>query len=383
MKIAHTADWHLGKIIFQTKLLEDQAQLLDDFCHSLDEQRPDVLIIAGDVYDRSIPPSDAVELLDHTLKRIIIELKIPILMISGNHDSPERLHFGSSFMRHMGLHVRGKLDGFDQPITFKDEFGPVDFFLLPYADPAEVKSFTEDETIHTHQAAYEKLIKQIMTNKISGRRSVLITHAFLAGGTESESERPLSVGGTGVVDASLFDDFTFTALGHLHRPQDILKEKVHYSGSLMKYSFSEVLHQKSYSLIELGPDTVSIKRIPLKANRDLRIVKGTFEEILEKGRNDNRNEDFILAVIEDEKAILNPIEKLRGVYPNVMKIERDLVAREKNSKLTVKERESKSDVELFEAFFEQITPEGTVYSDEMKKVVEDIFSTVYKEDDQR
>ena len=381
MKIAHTADWHLGKIIFQTKLLEEQSFLLDDFCRSLQEQSPDVLIIAGDVYDRSVPPSDAVELLDLTLKRIIIDLKIPVLMISGNHDSPERLHFGSSFMRHMGLHVKGKLDGFDEPLTFEDEYGPVDFFLLPYADPAEVKAFLEDETIHTHQRAYETLIMRMKANKIPQRRSVLITHAFIAGGTESESERPLSVGGTGVVDAALFNDFTFTALGHLHRPQDIVKDTIHYSGSLMKYSFSEALHTKSYSLIELTEDTVSIQRIPLTPKRDLRIVKGTFEEILVKGNNDSNNEDFILAVIEEEKAILNPIEKLRAVYPNIMKIERAFDPFERTSKLTVRERESKSDTELFQAFFEQVTTKETVYTDEMKSVVEDIFSTIYKEDD--
>ncbi|MEA1883705.1 MAG: exonuclease SbcCD subunit D [Thermotogota bacterium] len=382
MRIAHTADWHLGKIIFQAKLLEEQSLLLDHFCHSLEEQQPDVLIIAGDVYDRSVPPSDAVELLDKTLKRIIIELKIPVLMISGNHDSPERIHFGSSFMCHMGLHVKGKLEGFNQPITLKDEFGPVDFFLLPYADPAEVKMLLKDESLHTHQAAYEKLIERIKVNQKPGRRTVLVTHAFIAGGAESESERPLSIGGTGVVDAALFNDFTFTALGHLHRPQDIVKDKIHYSGSLMKYSFSEASHTKSYSLIELTDDTVNVQRIPLKPKRDLRVVEGTFEEILENGRNDSKNEDFILAIIEGEKAILNTVEKLRSVYPNIMKIQREALVFNKNSKLTVKERESKTDMELFQAFFEQVNPEDTVFTDKMKTVVDDIFSDIYKEDDQ-
>jgi exonuclease SbcD len=381
MKIAHTADWHLGKIIFQTKLLEEQCLLLDNFCHSLEEHQPDVLIIAGDVYDRSVPPSDAVELLDQTLKRIIIDLKIPVLMISGNHDSPERIHFGSSFMRHMGLHVKGKLEGFDEPLTFDDEYGPVDFFLLPFADPAEVKMLLEDENLHTHQAAYEQLIQRIKTHKNPGRRTVLVTHAFIAGGDESDSERPLSVGGTGVVDATLFDDFTITLLGHLHRPQDIVTDRVHYSGSLMKYSFSEALHTKSYSLIELTKDTVHIQKIPLKPKRDLRIIKGTFEEILENGKNDSNNEDYIQAIIEGEKAILNPVEKLRSVYPNIMKIQREDLVFNKNSKLTVKERESKTDQELFQAFFEQVNPEDTVFTNEMKAVVEDIFSTLYKEDD--
>ena len=382
MKIAHTADWHLGKIIFQTKLLEEQSLLLDEFCRSLEEQQPDVLIIAGDVYDRSVPPSDAVELLDQTLKRIIIDLKIPVLMISGNHDSPERIHFGSSFMRHMGLHVKGKWDGFDEPLTFEDAFGPVDFFLLPYADPAEVKMLLEDDSLHTHQAAYEKLIEQIKTHQTPGRRTVLATHAFIAGGDESDSERPLSVGGTGVVDATLFNDFTFTALGHLHRPQDIIKDQIHYSGSLMKYSFSEAHHTKSYSLIELTDDTVNIQKIPLKPKRDLRIVQGTFEEILVKGRAETNNEDYILAIIEGEKAILNQAEKLRSVYPNFMQIKRETLALDKNAKLTVKERESKTDQELFQAFFEQVNPEDTVFTDEMKAVVDDIFSDIYKEDDQ-
>lgn len=383
MKIAHTADWHLGKIIFQTKLLEEQAYVLDDFCHSLESENPDVLIIAGDVYDRSIPPSDAVELLDRTLKRIVIDLKIPVLMISGNHDSPERIHFGSSFMKHMGLHVRGKLDDFDKPLSFRDEWGEVDFFLLPYADPAEVKQFLADEQIHTHQAAFEKLLLKIKSNMTDQRRTVLITHAFIAGGGESESERPLSIGGTGVVDASLFDDFTFTALGHLHRPQDICTDKIHYSGSLMKYSFSEATHEKSYSIIELTEKAVKIDKIRLNPRKDLRIVKGGFDEIIQNGLNDENNEDFILAAIEGERELLNPIERLRAVYPNILKIEREALSFDKDSRLSVKERESKSDVELFEAFFEQVTPDETQFSDAMRTVVEDIFSMIYREDEER
>ncbi len=383
MKIAHTADWHLGKIIFQTKLLEEQAYVLDKFCLSLEVQKPDVLIIAGDVYDRSIPPSDAVELLDLTLKRIVMDLKIPVLMISGNHDSPERIHFGSSFMKHMGLHVRGKLDDFHKPLSFEDEWGEVDFFLLPYADPAEVKQFLDDEQIHTHQAAFEKLLVKIKANMTEQRRTVLITHAFIAGGGESESERPLSIGGTGVVEASLFNDFTFTALGHLHRPQNVSSEKIHYSGSLMKYSFSEAAHQKSYSIIDLTHEDLKIRKIELIPRKDLRIVKGGFDEIINKAQSDQNNQDFILAIIEGERALFHPIERLREVYPNVLKIEREALSFEKDSRLSVKERESKSDIELFEAFFEQVSSDETLFSDAMREVVEDIFSIIHREGDQR
>ena len=379
MKIAHTADWHLGKIIFQTKLLQEQTLLLEDFCRSLDAQKPDVLIIAGDVYDRSVPPSEAVDLLDQTLNRIVVDMAIPVLMISGNHDSPERIHFGSSFMRHVGLHVRGKLEGFDCPVTFEDAFGPVDFFLLPYVDPAEVKAYYEDEQIHTHQVAYERLIEQIKPKLSPSGRSVLVTHAFIAGGAESESERPLSVGGSSVVRADVFNDFTFIALGHLHRPQDIVTGKVHYSGSLMKYSFSEALHTKSYSIIELNADGVRVERIPLKPHRDLRTVQGTFDEIIQTGQSDPNSEDYILAVIQEEKAILNPIEKLRAVYPNVMKIQRELSSLDGHAKLKAKDREALSDIELFKAFFEQVTPEGTAFTDEMKALAQDLFNTIYKE----
>jgi exonuclease SbcD len=379
VKIIHTADWHLGKIIFQTRLIEEQKQVIQSFLEALEIEKPDAVIIAGDVYDRASPPSEAVELLDNTLKNIIFDLKTPLFLIAGNHDSAERIHFGSEFMKVNGLFVRGKLESFEHPVTLYDEFGEVDFYLLPYIDPAEVKHYLNDEEIHTHQQAYEKLIKQLTDQRKEKSRSVLIGHAFVAGGEESDSERPLSVGGSGVVNASVFHPFDFTALGHLHRPQTLSKT-IHYSGSLMKYSFSETTHQKGYSVITMdGAGQIEIIRKPLKADRDMRIIKGKIDELIEKGKSDEHRDDFIMAVLENEKAVMNPIGRLREIYPNIMKIERSHSGINTDINLTVKQRESKNDIELFESFFKQVREGDDEFTEDMKQAVASIFDEIYKE----
>jgi exonuclease SbcD len=379
VKVIHTADWHLGKIIFQTRLIEDQKEIINDFIKALAEEKPDALIIAGDVYDRAAPPSEAVELLDNTLKRIIFDLKIPLFMIAGNHDSAERIHFGSEFMKSNGLFVRGKLEKIESPVTLYDEWGKIDFYLLPYLDPSEAKEYLKDEDIHTHNQAYEKIIKNISENMNKDNRSVLIAHAFVAGGEESDSERPLSVGGSGIVSVSVFEPFDYTALGHLHRPQTIGK-KVHYSGSLMKYSFSEASHEKGYSVVEIdGDGKVLITKKQLKPQRNMRVIKGSMADLLKAGRKDENRDDFIMAVIENEKTVMNPIGRLREVYPNIMKLERNYSAIAADSNLSVKGRESKNDIELFESFFEHVSESGEAFTDDMRDAVSTIFNEIYKE----
>jgi len=379
VKIIHTADWHLGKIIFQTRLIEDQKIVIEQFLMAMETEKPDAIIIAGDIYDRASPPSEAVELLDSTLKRLIFELKTPVFMIAGNHDSAERIHFGSEFMKANGLFVRGKLEKLEIPVTLYDKFGEVDFYLLPYLDPAEAKVYLQDDDIHTHQQAYEKIIRSITEKMKNHTRSVLIGHAFVAGGEESDSERPLSVGGSGVVAASLFKTFSYTALGHLHRPQTI-DHTVHYSGSLMKYSFSETTHEKGYSVITIDENgSVEIERKILQSSRDMRIIRGKIDELILNGKKDENREDFIMAVLENEKAVMNPIGRLREIYPNIMKLERVYSALDTESRMTVKQRESKNDVELFEAFFEQVGETGDEFSDEMRRAVTSIFDEIYQE----
>ena len=244
MKFIHTADWHLGRQLSGVSLLEDQRHVLNQFLALVESEKPDAVVVAGDLYDRSVPPSDAVALLDEVLRQLVLELGTPTILIGGNHDGPQRLSFGASFLEKAGLHLRTGLERVDDPITLEDAHGTVDFYAVPYAEPAEVRNAFPEAEAHTHEAAMGFLVGRIaMARKQRGNRSVLIGHAFVAGGEESESERPLSVGGAGTIPASLFSSFNYTALGHLHRTQTMGEKKtVRYTGSPLKYSFSAVSH---------------------------------------------------------------------------------------------------------------------------------------------
>src|SRR6056297_2216256 len=289
MKIIHTADWHLGKVLFKNKLIEDQRFLLEQLISLIDEEKPDAMIIAGDVYDRTVPPSEAVSLLDWTLKEIALVREVPVFMIAGNHDSPERVDFASSFMHEKNLFIKGLPSPDIQPFTLEDEWGPVDFHLMPFVDPAFAKMILQKEAIHSHDEAVGEIMKHLSGKMKTDRRNVLVTHAFVQGGAVSDSERPLSVGGSGAVPPAHFSDFDYTALGHLHRPQRINDARINYSGSLMKYSFSEATHQKSVSVVVMDKDgAVTLKRRDLKPDRDLRIVEDTLENILSNSPEEDK-----------------------------------------------------------------------------------------------
>ncbi|MDG0812056.1 exonuclease SbcCD subunit D [Cohnella rhizosphaerae] len=326
MKFFHTADWHLGKLIQNVYMTEDQQYMLERFLRDIETERPDAVVIAGDLYDRAVPPTDAVSLLDRTLQRIVLELKTPVIAIAGNHDSPSRLNFGSGLMKAAGLHIAGEFDPGAAPVALRDAHGPVHFHLVPFADPAAVRLALRDETIRSYDGAMAAIAERIRGSIDSAARHVLVGHAFVTPRGEAEpntsdSERPLSIGGTEHVSAAHFRGFHYTALGHLHQAHFVGSETVRYAGSPLKYSISEERHQKGYLIVELdGEGNAAVEKRLLVPKRDMRTVRGYIEEIERQAPSD----DYIYVRLLDEQPVLSPMERVRSVYPNAMHVEREL-----------------------------------------------------------
>ncbi|MDP1832379.1 MAG: exonuclease SbcCD subunit D [Geothrix sp.] len=316
MRFLHTSDWHLGKTLCNASLLDDQAHVLDQVIAMLKDTRAEALVIAGDLYDRAVPPKEAVALLDQTLDRIIRGLGVPVLIIAGNHDSPERLGFASRFLETQGLHVAGPVDSEPDPVII----GSAAFHLLPYADPAMIRHALQRDEVRTHQDALTAQLALARSRHPKGHRFVTVAHAFVAGGEGCDSELGLSIGGAGEVDAALFKACDYAALGHLHRPQEAGFAHVRYAGSLLKYSASEASHVKALTLVELpsrGP--VRTEPLPLSPRRDLRRLRGRFEDLMQ-GPHGNA-EDYLFLDLLDEGPVLDAMARLRQVYPNILGIQ--------------------------------------------------------------
>jgi DNA repair protein SbcD/Mre11 len=358
MRFIHTADWHLGCLFYGKHLTDDQAYVLDQFVQLVKDVKPDAVIVAGDVYDRAVPPPEAVSLLDETLYRLVGEIHVPVILIAGNHDSPERTEYGARLLTSNRLHVFGALSVKTRPIQLEDEHGPVLFYAVPYADPQVFREHLTDASITDHNNALRAWINWAKTTYPAKARTVFITHAFVVGGLASDSERPLSVGGAGTVDAATFDGFDYVALGHLHRPQTLLKGRIDYPGSLLKYSFSEADHQKSVNLVEMDEaGKCQIERISLAPKHDVRVIKGYMKELLEGAPKAGNRDDYIMAVVFDEGAILDPMEKLREAYPNILSIEKPSLLKAGNLQNVGKGRRGKTEETLFDDFYFAMTGE--------------------------
>ncbi len=322
MKILHTADWHLGRVLHQVSMLEDQAWVLERLLELVRSERPDLVLLAGDVYDRAVPPADAVELLDHVLGELVLGAGVPVVAIAGNHDSPERLAFGRRLLEARRLHVVGRLIAAAGPIVFEDGAGPVHVWAVPYAEPARVREALPGCAARSHDEAMRAWFDAVRARKAWGVRALAVAHAFVAGGRECESERPLAVGGTGAVDPACFAGFEYAALGHLHRPQSVGSERVRYSGSPLKYSFSEADDAKSVAWIELSPSgEASVRTVPLGARRDLRRVSGTLADLLAPAaRVAPGTEDWLEITLLDPGPVWEPMRRLREAYPNVLHV---------------------------------------------------------------
>jgi len=357
MNFIHTADWHLGRQFHNVSLIEDQRHLLEQLVALADDAQVRAFIIAGDVFDRAVPNPEAVALLDDFLAEMILGLEIPVIMIAGNHDSPGRLGFGSRLFRKTGVFVHGQVEAKPQRLTIEDMWGPVHFFGLPYAEPAAARDRTGETELHNHDQAVAYLTAAARAQVPEGERSVCIAHCFAAGAKESDSERPLSVGGTGAVSPKCFDGFSYTALGHLHRPQG-MGERVRYAGSLMKYSFSEIGHAKSASVVSIDEKGgVDIIEHPLRPRRDLRMIEGELADLVKGPAPGENPEDFLLVRLTDRKALLDPMGRLREVYPNVLHIERPALEQAAPTALEGR-RPEHGDKDLFTAFFEEVTGEA-------------------------
>ncbi|MBY7801681.1 exonuclease SbcCD subunit D [Vibrio fluvialis] len=323
MKFLHTSDWHLGRQFHNVSLLEDQRYVLKQLIDYLKNNSVDAVIVAGDVYDRSVPPTVAIELLDEVVSSICTDLNIPMIMIPGNHDGAKRLGFAAKQMKGAGLHIISDFEQMMTPVVLKsDQAGDVAFYGMPYNDPEQVRHHYQN-SVTTHDEAHQFLCECIKAQRDTSQRHVLISHCFVDGAMESDSERPLSIGGSDRVNHEHFADFDYVALGHLHQPQKKGEEHIRYSGSLMKYSFSEQHQKKGMTLVELNDvGFVAAEHIPLSAPHDMRIIEGELDQLLEQGKTDPSAHDYLLVRLHDKHAILDPMEKLRKVYPNVLHLEK-------------------------------------------------------------
>lgn len=381
MKLFHTADWHLGKLVHGVYMTEDQRYVLDQFIEDIRRERPDAIVIAGDLYDRAVPPTDAVQLLNEVLVKIVMELQIPVLAIAGNHDSPSRLHFASGIMQAAGFHLVGELEFPLEPIRLRDQYGEVHFHMVPYAEPGKVRYELGDDSIRTHDEAMQAIVRHIQSRLDPVARHVFIGHAFVTPSGEarantSDSERPLSIGGAEHVNAGHFQIFHYTALGHLHQAHYITNETIRYAGSLLKYSISEEHHQKGYTIVELdGEGTVHIEKRELLPRRDMRTIEGKLEEI-EKHSVD---EDYVFVHLLDEHVVLQPMERIRAVYPNAMHVQRKTVlhrgaetASRENSRVKMDE------LSLFRAFYQEV--KGSKATEETERLFKTILHEVLREE---
>ena len=381
MRIFHMGDWHIGKLVNGFYMTEDQEYILEELCKAIEEKNPDVLLIAGDLYDRSVPPVQAVELLNRYLRKIVKDLNTKLIAIAGNHDSNERIEFASSLLCDSGLYIYGNLKKNIEKITLEDEHGKVNFYPIPYADVPVVRELFKDDNIKNYDLAMAKIMEEIDKDFNVNERNIAIAHGYITKVNEegvekleeSESEKPLSIGGTDFINYNHFEKFNYTALGHLHGPQKVGCEKIRYSGSLMKYSFSEVTQRKGITVVDIDKNgEVNIEIYDLKQRRDFRVKKGTLEELLKDYKNEN-NEDYIKVILEDKGEILDPMAKLRAVYPNVMELIREeKLSKRSNNEVLTNDIKKKSKVDLFKNFYSEIIGEE-VTSEEIE-IMEKIIS---------
>ena len=377
MKFIHTADWHFGKTLRGASLIDDQAYISEEFFKIVDERKPDVVIIAGDVYDRGVPSADAVELFNEFLSKLT-ERKTKIVCISGNHDSATRLNFGSSLFEKSGFFLRTQISENPEPIIFQDDFGDVYFAPIPFFEPGLIRAkfFPNDTEKRLSFDEANKIYIDALRDKIpAGKRSVAVAHVFISGETKTDSVREI-VGGADGISAAHFKDFNYTALGHLHAPRAAGGEFVRYSGSPLKYSFDEAAQNKSVTLVEMGADgNPKIETIEFVPRRDVRVVEGTLDELL----NLEKTEDYIRAVVKGDTSFVNVADRLSYVFPNLLATERE--ERIYNSEEISDPTNSVTKLSIsdqFAEFFSEMT--GEPLSDEQLREMENFLSELQKND---
>ena len=385
MKFLHTSDWHIGRQFHNVSLLEDQRHVLQQLLAHVQEQRVDAVVIAGDIYDRSIPPAAAVELLDEVLHTLCMEIGVPVILIPGNHDSAERVRFGARQLKEAGLHIIGNLRDATEPVILQGTHGDVHFHGIPYNDPEHVRAEfageleAEGVEIKNHDDAHTWLVNRIHASKQADVAHVLISHCFVAGGRVSESERPLAVGGADNVSWQPLEDFHYVALGHLHAPQHQGAEHIRYSGSLLKYSFSEAGQNKGVTLVELQADGSAVTTLlPLSPLRDVRVIEGELQHILQQGQSDLARDDYVMVRLQDKEALLDTMARLRTVYPNALHIEKPGLMQQGDMQSLSQEQLRRNELDIFADFYREVR--GEDMTDAQRAVVGDIVKELYKED---
>ncbi len=352
MKLIHLSDLHIGKRVNEISMIEDQEYILHRILHIVKSEKAHAVMLCGDIYDKSVPSAEAVTLFDEFLSRLA-QLQVKVYVISGNHDSPERLAFGNRLMEGAGIYMAPVYNGSIAPLQLSDEHGTVNFWLLPFIKPAHVKRFWPDETIESYTDAVRVAIEKMGIDPT--QRNVLLTHQFVTGSEICESEE-ISVGGSDNVDAWVFADFDYVALGHIHGPQNIGFNKIRYCGTPLKYSFSEAAHYKSVTVVELGPKgQLQLHTPALTPLRDMRIIRGSFAQVTDKTFYENTpTDDYLQVILTDEEDIPEAIGKLRVIYPNIMKLTYDNTRTRTLQCIDgAEDVEKKSPLQLFAELYEQ------------------------------
>ena len=376
VKFLHTADWHIGRKLQGKDLLEDQQYVMNNLISKIDETKPDFLIIAGDLYDRSVPSKEATTLLQELLVKINIECNIPIFAISGNHDSRERLAIGEAWFSKHKFYLHTRLNQAFDKITIED----TDIYLLPYFEPFEAREYFEHSTLTTHNSATKRVIDEIYKNIDMNRTNILVAHTFVSGGLETDSEREISVGTVENVAVEIFEKFDYVALGHLHNPNAIKEERIKYSGSPMAYSFSEATQTKGMRLVELTKEIYTEEFISLEQKRKLYNVSTTYEEVFTKEfqLNFDCKNDYFSMELSGLEGVTDPLPRIKEYYPNTLILKQK---RNNNSDIEMKfDREmlTKSPLELIEGFYNEQT--GSELTLGQKQVLVNIIDKVNQDE---
>ncbi|WP_414049546.1 exonuclease SbcCD subunit D [Macrococcus animalis] len=346
MKIMHIADLHIGRTINQFPLLEDQSLVLNQIIEEIDKEQIDVLVIAGDIYDRSIPSKEAMQIYEQFLLAVNIERKIPVLAVSGNHDGAERLGHAKSYFKQFQYYLSTAIEDSFEPVEIDD----VHFYLVPYIEPAYARDYFEDESIRSHEDTYQAIISRIEERIDESRTNILVSHLFVSGGAVTESERELVIGTVENVNKSLFESFDYTMLGHLHTPDAICDDKVYYSGSIMRYSFSEIGQRKGYRIFDLSTRKVTFK--PLSFKRDLEVGIGTYSDAIALKLGVNQDAYLKLELSEME-AVNEPMAKLKQMYPNLLELKPILA--ESDHSIETRDVTHLNTYDLIASFYEEMT----------------------------
>ena len=376
MKFMHLSDLHLGKRVNEFSMLEDQVYILNKIVNIIDEEKPAAIILAGDIYDKPIPPAEAVELFDDFLYKLS-QRNLKVFIISGNHDSAERIAFGARLFDKTGIYMSPVYTGNISPIEMSDEFGKINIYMLPFIKPIHVRRYFPDTEITSYTDAVSTVIENMHLD--TGIRNILITHQFVTGASRTESE-DISVGGSDNVNADVFRDFDYVALGHIHRSQSCGSEYIRYSGTPLKYSFSESKDTKSITVIDIKEKgTIKLDFIPLTPLRDMVEIKGTYDDLMLKSFYENTTypNDYVHITLTDEEDIPDIITKLRVIYKNIMKLDYDNQRTRSNSEINlINDMESKSPLELFDIFYD--SRNGQPLNNEQREFMESIIEDIWR-----